>query len=194
MRQTVENLAKAYAGESMARNMYISFSKIAKKEGFEQIAEALQLTADNEREHASWTSKLINALNAGAAENFAEIKIEAAVSTSLGSTAANLKAAIAGEHYEATTMYPEFADVADSEGLPEIAKRLRAIGVAEAHHEEKNKMMLAQVEAGTVFKKDRKVEWVCRECGYVHVGEEPPERCPACDHDRAYYQLRCEKY
>ena len=194
MRQTVENLAKAYAGESMARNMYISFSKTAKKEGFEQIAEALQLTADNEREHASWTSKLINALNAGAAENFAEIKIEAAVSTSLGSTAANLKAAIAGEHYEATTMYPEFADVADSEGLPEIAKRLRAIGVAEAHHEEKNKMMLAQVEAGTVFKKDRKVEWVCRECGYVHVGEEPPERCPACDHDRAYYQLRCEKY
>lgn len=194
MRQTVENLAKAYAGESMARNMYISFSKIAKKEGFEQIAEALQLTADNEHEHASWTSKLINALNAGAAENFAEIKIEAAVSTSLGSTAANLKAAIAGEHYEATTMYPEFADVADSEGLPEIAKRLRAIGVAEAHHEEKNKMMLAQVEAGTVFKKDRKVEWVCRECGYVHVGEEPPERCPACDHDRAYYQLRCEKY
>jgi len=194
MRQTVENLAKAYAGESMARNMYISFSKIAKKEGFEQIAEALQLTADNEREHASWTSKLINALNAGAAENFDEIKIEAAVSTSLGSTAANLEAAIAGEHYEATTMYPEFADVADSEGLPEIAKRLRAIGVAEAHHEEKNKMMLAQVEAGTVFKKDRKVEWVCRECGYVHVGEEPLERCPACDHDRAYYQLRCEKY
>ena len=194
MRQTVENLAKAYAGESMARNMYISFSKIAKKEGFEQIAEALQLTADNEREHASWTSKLINALNAGAAENFDEIKIEAAVSTSLGSTAANLEAAIAGEHYEATTMYPEFADVADSEGLPEIAKRLRAIGVAEAHHEEKNKMMLAQVEAGTVFKKDRKVEWVCRECGYVHVGEEPPQRCPACDHERAYYQLKCDEY
>jgi rubrerythrin len=194
MKRTVENLAKAYAGESMARNMYISFSKIAKKEGFEQIAEALQLTADNEREHASWTSKLINALNAGAAENFDEIKIEAAVSTSLGNTAANLKAAIAGEHHEATTMYPEFADVADSEGLPEVAKRLRAIGVAEAHHEEKNKKMLAQVEAGTVFKKDRKVEWVCRECGYVYVGEEPPERCPACDHDRGYYQLKCEEY
>ena len=194
MRKTIENLAKAFAGESMARNMYISFAKIAKKEGFEQIAESLQLTADNEREHANWTSKLINALNAGAAGNFHEIKIEAAVSTSLGYTAANLKAAIAGEHYEATTMYPEFADVADGEGLPEIAKRLRAIGVAEAHHEEKNKKMLAQVEAGTVFKKNRKVEWVCRECGYVHVGEEPPEKCPACDHDRAYYQLKCEEY
>ncbi|MGZ4849577.1 MAG: rubrerythrin [Halobacteriota archaeon] len=194
MRQTVENLAKAFAGESMARNMYISFAKIAKKEGFEQIAEALQLTADNEREHASWTSKLINALNAGAAENFDKIKIEATVSTLLGNTAANLKAAIAGEHYEATTMYPEFADVADSEGLPEIAKRLRAIGVAEAHHEEKNKKMLAQIEAGTFFEKDRKVEWVCRECGYVHFGEEPPEKCPACDHDRAYYQLKHEEY
>jgi rubrerythrin len=193
MLKTMENLAKAFAGESMARNKYISFAKIAKKEGFEQVAAALQLTSDNEREHASWTSKLINALNAGATE-LDEIKIEATVSTSLGNTAANLKAAIEGELHEATTMYPEFADVADSEGLPEVAKRLRAIGVAEAHHAENYKKMLAQVEAGTFFKKDRKVEWVCRECGYVQLGEEPPERCPACDHDRGYYQLKCEEY
>ena len=192
MRKTAENLAKAFAGESMARNMYISFSKIAKKEGFEQIAAAFQLTADNEREHASWTSKLINALSAGAAEKFDEIKIDATVSTSLGNTAANLRAAIDGELHEATTMYPEFADVAESEGLPEVAKRLRAIGVAEAHHAENYKKMLAQVEAGTFFKKEQKVEWVCRECGYVHIAEEAPERCPACDHDRAYYQLKCE--
>ena len=194
MRQTVENLAKAFAGESMARNMYISFSQIAKKEGFEQIAAAFQLIADNEREHASWSSKLINALNAGAAEKLDGIKIDATVSTSLGNTAANLRSAIEGELHEATTMYPEFADVADSEGLPEVAKRLRAIGVAEAHHAENYKKMLAQVEAGTFFKKDQKVEWVCRECGYVHIGEEPPEKCPACDHDRAYYQLKCEAY
>lgn len=194
MRQTVENLAKAFAGESMARNMYISFSQIAKKEGFEQIAAAFQLIADNEREHASWSSKLTNALNAGAAEKFDGIKIDATVSTSLGNTAANLRSAIEGELHEATTMYPEFADVADSEGLPEVAKRLRAIGVAEAHHAENYKKMLAQVEAGTFFKKDQKVEWVCRECGYVHIGEEPPEKCPACDHDRAYYQLKCEAY
>ncbi len=194
MRQTVENLAKAFAGESMARNMYISFSQIAKKEGFEQIAAAFQLTADNEREHASWSSKLTNALNAGAAEKLDGIKIDATVSISLGNTAANLGAAIEGELHEATTMYPEFADVADSEGLPEVAKRLRAIGVAEAHHAENYKKMLAQVEAGTFFKKDQKVEWVCRECGYVHIGEEPPEKCPACDHDRAYYQLKCEAY
>jgi len=194
MRQTVENLAKAFAGESMARNMYISFSQIAKKEGFEQIAAAFRLIADNEREHASWSSKLINALNAGAAEKLDGIKIDATVSISLGNTAANLGAAIEGELHEATTMYPEFADVADSEGLPEVAKRLRAIGVAEAHHAENYKKMLAQVEAGTFFKKDQKVEWVCRECGYVHIGEEPPEKCPACDHDRAYYQLKCEAY
>jgi rubrerythrin len=194
MRQTVENLAKAFAGESMARNMYISFSQIAKKEGFEQIAAAFRLTADNEREHASWSSKLTNALNAGAAEKFDGIKIDATVSTSLGNTAANLRSAIEGELHEATTMYPEFADVADSEGLPEVAKRLRAIGVAEAHHAENYKKMLAQVEAGTFFKKDQKVEWVCRECGYVHIGEEPPEKCPACDHDRAYYQLKREAY
>lgn len=194
MRQTVENLAKAFAGESMARNMYISFSQIAKKEGFEQIAAAFQLIADNEREHASWSSKLTNALNAGAAEKLDGIKIDATVSTSLGNTAANLRSAIEGELHEATTMYPEFADVADSEGLPEVAKRLRAIGVAEAHHAENYKKMLAQVEAGTFFKKDQKVEWVCRECGYVHIGEEPPEKCPACDHDRAYYQLKCEAY
>ena len=194
MEKTLENLAKAFAGESMARNRYTSFAKIAKKEGYEQIADALLMTADNEREHASWNLKLINALKAGATGNADEIHIEATIETSLGDTPANLKAAIADEHYETTTMYPKFADVADSEGLPEIAKRLRAIGVAEGQHEQRNKKMLAQVEAGTFFKKDQKVEWVCRECGYVHIGEEPPEKCPACDHDRAYYQLICEEY
>ena len=136
MQRTLENLAKAFAGESVARNRYTSYAKIAKKEGYEQIADALLTTADNEREHASWNLKLINALKAGAAENADEIHIEATVETSLGDTAANLRATIAGEHYETTTMYPEFADVADSEGLPEVAKRLRAIGVAEAHHED----------------------------------------------------------
>jgi rubrerythrin len=194
MKRTVENLAKAFASESMARNMYISFAKIAKKEGFEQIAEELWLAADNEREHASWTSKLINALSAGAAANFKEIAIKTTVSVPMGDTAANLRTAIAGEHREAKVMYSDFADVADSEGLPEIAKRLRAIGIAEAHHEEKNLKMLEQVEAGTFFKKDDNVEWVCRKCGYVHFGAEPPAQCPACDHDRAYYQLKCEAF
>jgi rubrerythrin len=190
----MENLAKAFAGESMARNMYISFAKIAKKEGFEQIAEELRLAADNEREHANWTSKLINVLGAGAAANFKEIAITTTVSVPMGDTEANLRTAIAGEHREATVIYPNFADIADSEGLPEIAKRLRAIGNAEAHHEAKNQKMLEQVEVGTFFKKDDEVEWVCRKCGYVHFDTEPPAQCPACDHDRAYYQLKCELF
>ncbi|HYB59455.1 MAG TPA: rubrerythrin family protein [Candidatus Acidoferrales bacterium] len=194
MTRTIENLAKAFAGESMARNMYISFAKIAKKQGFEQIAEELRLAADNEGEHANWTSKLINVLSAGAAANLKEIEIKAIVSVPTSDTAANLRTAIAAEHREATVIYPKFADIADSEGLPEIAKRLRAIGIAEAHHEEKNQKMLEQVEAGTFFKKDDKVEWACRKCGYIHVSTEPPAQCPACDHDRAYYQLKCELF
>jgi rubrerythrin len=194
MKRTIDNLAKAFAGESMARNMYISFAKIAKKEGFEQIAEEFRLAADHEREHANWTAKLINALSAGAAADFKEIAITTTVSVPMGDTAANLRTAIAGEHREATVIYPKFADVADSEGLPEVAKRLRAIGIAEAYHEEKNRKMLGHVDAGTSFKKDDKVEWICRKCGYVHFGTEPPAQCPACDHDRAYYQLKCELF
>jgi len=193
MRETLENLARAFIGESMARNRYQFFAKVAKKEGYEQLAEALLLTADNEREHASWTFKLINALKS-TTEALSEERVDTAVPSAFGDTATNLRAAIEDEHYEQTTMYPGFADVADREGLPEVAKRFRAIARAEAHHEEQNRKILAQVEAGTFFKKERPVEWVCRECGYVHTGEEPPEKCPACDHDRAYYQLLHEEY
>jgi len=123
-----------------------------------------------------------------------EIKVEAAAPTVLGSTAENLKAAIAGENYEHTQMYPEFADVAEKEGFPEIAKRLRAIAKAEKHHEERYKKLLREVEAGTFFKKEKDVWWVCRECGYIHFGKEPPEECPSCDHPRSYFQLECEEY
>ncbi|MGZ4903676.1 MAG: rubrerythrin [Halobacteriota archaeon] len=193
MKQTLENLTKAFIGESMARNRYQFFAKVAKKEGYGQIAEALLLTADNEREHASWHFKLINALKSSAG-GFDEIKVDATLPVAFGDTATNLRAAIRDEHYEQTTMYPEFADAAERDGLPEVAKRLRAIARAEAHHEERDKKMLAQIEAGAVFKKDTPVEWVCRECGYVHVGEAPPDKCPACDHDRAYYQLLHEEY
>jgi len=127
-------------------------------------------------------------------ENLDEIKVEAVVPTILGATAENLKAAIAGENYEYTKMYPEFADVAEKEGFPEIAKRLRAIAVAEKHHEERYKKLLEEVEVGTVFKKEKEVWWVCRECGYVHFGKQPPEKCPSCDHERSFYQLKCEEY
>ncbi|MEM5844344.1 MAG: ferritin family protein [Candidatus Aenigmatarchaeota archaeon] len=194
MKKTIENLAKAFVGECQARNRYTFYSKVAKKEGFEQIAEIFLITAENEREHASWLFKLINELKKKSKEKIEEIKVEASVPTTLGSTTENLKAAIAGENYEYTKMYPEFAEIAEKEGLKEIAKRLRAIAIAEKHHEERYKKILAEVEKGTVFKKEKEVWWVCRECGYVHFGKEPPERCPSCDHERSFYQLKCEEY
>jgi len=191
--KTVENLAKAFVGESQARNRYTFYAKVAKKEGYEQIAEIFLITAENEREHASWLFKLINELKR-AKEKFEEIKVEASVSTNFGSTAENLRAAIAGENYEHTKMYPEFAEVAEKEGFPEIARRLRAIAIAEKHHEERFKKILNEVEKGTVFKKEKEVWWVCRECGYVHFGKEPPEKCPSCNHEKSFYQVKCEEY
>jgi len=194
MNETIKNLAKAFIGESQARNRYTFYSKIARKEGFEQITEIFLITADNEKEHASWLFKLINELKNESEENLNEIKVEALAPTIFGTTADNLKAAIAGENYEHTTMYPEFAEVAEKEGFPEVAKRLRAIAVAEKHHEERYKKLLKEVESGTVFKKEKEVWWVCRECGYVHFGTEPPEKCPSCDHERSFYQIKCEEY
>ncbi|MGC9346230.1 MAG: rubrerythrin [Candidatus Bathyarchaeales archaeon] len=194
MKNTIENLVKAFIGESQARNRYTFYAKTAKNEGFEQIAEIFLITAENEKEHASNLFKLINELKKKSSEKPDEIKVEAAAHTVHGSTVENLKAAIAGENYEYTEMYPEFADVAEKEGFPEIAARLRAIGKAEEHHEERYKKLLREVEAGTVFRKEKEVWWVCRECGYVHFGKEPPEKCPSCDHPRSYFQLKCEEY
>ncbi|MEA2004319.1 MAG: rubrerythrin family protein [archaeon] len=191
MEETIKNLAKAFVGESQARNRYTLYSKVAKKEGFEQIAAIFLLTADNEKEHASWLFKLIGELKKKTDENVDEITIEAQAPTTCGTTAENLKAAIAGENFEHTQMYPGFADTADKEGLKDIAKRLRAIAGAEKHHEERYAKYLKDVEAGTVFRKDTEVQWVCRECGYVHTGTEPPEICPSCDHPKAYYEVRC---
>ncbi|RJS80091.1 rubrerythrin family protein [Candidatus Bathyarchaeota archaeon] len=194
MNETIKNLVKAFIGESQARNRYSFYASVAKKEGFEQIAEIFRITAENEKEHASTLFKLINELKKEKGEELDEIKVEAVAPTVLGDTAQNLKAAIAGENYEHTKMYPEFADVAEREGYPEIAARLRAIAKAEEHHEERYRKLLREVEAGTVFKKDRDVWWVCRECGYIHYGKEPPERCPSCNHPRSYFQLKCEEY
>lgn len=194
MQKTIENLTKAFIGESQARNRYTFYSKIAQKEGFDQISEIFLVTADNEREHAKWLLRLINELKKKSNEDLSEIIVEAAAPTVLGNTAENLKAAIAGEHYEYSKMYPEFADVAEKEGFSEIAKRLRAIAKAEEHHEERYKKLLKEVESSTVFKKDRKVYWVCRKCGYIHEGEAPPEKCPSCDHELNYFQIKCEEY
>jgi len=194
MKNTIENLTKAFIGESQARNRYTFYAKLAKKEGFEQIAEIFLITAENEKEHAKRLFEHINELKKKSNENLDKIEVAAVAPTTLGNTADNLKAAIAGENYEHTQMYPEFADVAEKEGFPEIAKRLRAIAIAEKHHEERYKKLLKEVKAGTFFKKEKEVWWVCRECGYVHFGKEPPEKCPSCDHDRSFYQIKCEEY
>jgi rubrerythrin len=194
MKRTLENLVKAFVGESQARNRYAIYAKTAKNEGFEQIAEIFRITAENEREHAKTLFGLIQEVKQELGEPLAEIKVEAGAPLVWGSTADNLKAAIAGENYEHTQMYPGFAKVAEEEGLKHIADRLRAIAKAEEHHEERFRKILRQVEAGTVFRKDHEVLWVCRECGYVHRGCEPPERCPSCNHPRSYFQLLCEEY
>lgn len=189
----MENLAKAFIGESQARNRYTLYAKVAKKEGYEQLSEIFLNTAENEREHAKWAMKMINGLK-DAVEVPEEIIVEADTPTTFGTTVENLKGTIAGEHHEYTEMYPQFADIAEEEGLKEISDRLRAIGKVEEHHEERFKKMLDQIESGTVFKKDKEVDWICRKCGYVHRGMEPLEKCPSCDHPTKYFQIKCEEY
>jgi len=194
MKKTLENLTKAFIGESQVRNRYSFYAKIAQKEGYEQIAEIFRITADNEKTHAKRIFEHIQEIKEKIGEKLDEIKVEAVAPTIYGITIENLKAAISGEHYEYTEMYPEFAKVAEEEGLENVAKRLRAIAKAEEHHEERYKKLLKEIEAGTVFKKDKEIWWVCRECGYIHFGTEPPEKCPSCDHPRSFYQVKCEEY
>jgi rubrerythrin len=194
MKKTVENLAKAFIGESQARNRYTLYAKVAKKEGYEQLSEIWLNTAENEREHAKWAMRMINSLKEEADEDLSEITVEADAPTILGDTVDNLKASIEGETYEYTEMYPEFADTAEEEGYEDIAERLRAIGRVEEHHEERFTRILKEVEAGTVFKKDSPVKWVCRKCGYIHEGTEPPEKCPSCDHPTEYFEILCEEF
>lgn len=194
MNNTIKNLAGAFVGESQARNRYSFYAKIAKTEGYEQIAAIFKKTAEQERQHAKWLFKLINELKKKTDENFDEIKIEATVPTAMGTTIENLKAAIAGESYEYETMYPEFADIAEKEGLTEIATRLRAIAKAELHHKDRYSKLLKELEDGTIFKKSSDAVWICRECGYLHIGTEAPMKCPACDHSQAFYQVENEEY
>ena len=194
MNNTIKNLTRAFIGESQARNRYTFYVKAAKKEGFEQISEIFLITAENETEHAKRIFEHIIELKNKEGEGIKEIKVEAEAPIIYADTAQNLKAAIDGENYEYTQMYPSFADEAEKEGFADIAKRLRAIAIAEKHHEERYKKLLVEVEADTVFKKESEVEWVCRECGYVHNGVEPPEKCPSCDHSKSFYQVKCEQY
>ena len=198
MKDTIKNLAAAFIGESQARNRYTMYASAARKEGFEQISAIFAETADQEKEHAKQLMKMIQTLKEEAGgdneENNPVMVAEAEVPTTVGTTADNLKAAIAGENHEHSSMYPEFAAEAEKAGLMEVANRLRAIAKAEAHHEERYKKLLKEVEAGTVFKKEEETAWICRECGYEHVGKEAPTECPSCAHPQAFYQVKCETY
>lgn len=194
MDKTFENLVKAFVGESQARNRYTMYSKIAKKEGFEQISAIFSETADNECEHAKWFFKMMNELNEKGDKKIDEISVEAAAPLTSGNTAENLKASIAGEHFERSTLYPEFANTAENEGHKQIAYRIKSISAVEEHHEARYKELLKNVEAGTVFNKKQKVYWICRNCGYVHEGTKPPEKCPSCNHPESYFQVLVEAY
>ena len=173
MNKTEENLWKAFAGESQARNKYTYFASVARKEGFEQIAAIFQETADNEKEHAEMIFKFLKELR---------------------DTKQNLKKAAEGENYEWTEMYPGFEKVAREEGLTEIADFFKEVAEVEEKHEDRYLKLLKNVEEGKVFKRDQVVKWKCRNCGYIHEGKEAPKECPACRHPQSFYELRCENY
>ncbi|MBL7051748.1 MAG: rubrerythrin family protein [Nanoarchaeota archaeon] len=193
MKETLKNLTKAFIGESQARNRYTFYSKIAKKEGYEKIAEIFLLTANQEKEHAKRIFEHIQELKKelGGEE---EILIEATAPLVYGTTEENLEAAANGEKYEYSEMYPEFAETAEKEGLKKIAERLRSIAVAEQNHEDRYLKLLQLIKNKTYFKRQEERIWVCRECGYVHIGKEPPKECPSCNHSHSYFEIKQEDY
>jgi rubrerythrin len=184
--RTEKNLLASFAGESQARNRYTYFAKQAKKEGFEQIADIFLETAENEREHAKLYFKQLEG---------GDLEITAAYPAGIiGDTASNLEASAAGENLEWTKLYKEAGDIAEQEGFVEIAALFRNISKVEAKHEERYRKLLANVRGGTVFKRDAPKQWKCRNCGYIHEGTEPPEICPTCNHEKAYFELRATNY
>lgn len=184
--RTEKNLLTSFAGESQARNRYTYFAGQARKDGFVQIAEIFSETADQEKEHAKRFFKFLEG---------GEVEIACAFPAGvIGSTLENLKAAAGGEHHEHTSMYPGFAKIADEEGFKDIAAVFRAISVAEKQHEKRYLDLAANIEAGRVFKRDTKVAWRCRNCGYLHVGLSAPEICPACAHPQAHFELLGENW
>ena len=184
--QTEKNLLKAFAGESQARMRYDYFSKQAKKEGLEQISGIFAETALNEKEHAKRFFKFLEGRMVEITATYPAGKI--------GTTLENLQAAAEGEKEEWSDLYPSFAKTAEEEGFPEIATTFRMISVAEKAHEERYRKLYENLEAGKVFKREGKIIWKCRNCGYLHEGAEAPEVCPACKHPRAYFQIKEENY
>lgn len=173
--KTEENLIKAFAGESGARNKYTYFASKAKKEGYEQIAAIFEETANNEKEHAKMWFKLLNG---------GEIK----------STKENLKAAAEGENFEWTDMYKEFAKTAKEEGFDDIAFLFEEVAKIEKHHEERYLKLLGNINDNLVFSKNEEVVWICRNCGHVYVGIKAPKVCPVCNHPQSYFEQKKENY
>ncbi len=171
--QTEKNLQAAFAGESQARNKYTYFASVAKKEGYEQIAAIFQSTADNEKEHAKmWLKEL----------------------SGIGNTADNLAAAAQGENFEWTDMYESFAQTADKEGFPEVARKFRLVGAIEKRHEERYRALLRNIETASVFAKSEVKVWECRNCGHIVVGTDAPDKCPVCAHPQSYFEISADNY
>lgn len=171
--KTEQNLRTAFAGESQARNKYTYFASVAKKEGYEQIADIFLKTAENEKEHAKMWFKELG---------------------ELGNTVENLNAAADGENYEWTDMYDEFAKVAEEEGFKAIAAKFRLVGAIEKHHEERYRALLKNIEMQQVFEKSEVKVWECRNCGHIVVGTKAPQVCPVCAHPQSYFEVRNENY
>lgn len=182
--KTAGNLMHAFAGESQARNRYTYWASIAKKEGFVQVQNIFLETADQEKEHAKRLMKIANTELQGET-----VYVDGNFPVLMGTTAQNLKAAAEGENEEYTQMYPSFAKIAKEEGFDDIATVFSSIAIAEKHHEERYLKLLAALENGTTFKRDTKVIWKCNNCGYIHEGLEAPEKCPACDHPQAHFEV-----
>jgi rubrerythrin len=184
--QTEQNLLKAFAGESQARNRYTFFASKARKDGFEQIAAFFEETAAQEKEHAKLFFKF---LEGGMVEITASFPAGI-----IGSTAENLFAAAEGEHEEWTLLYPEFARIAEEEGLKKIATAFKLVATVEVRHEERYRQLLQNIENDEVFKRAEKVTWSCRNCGYIHEGKEAPDMCPCCQHPLSYFELKADNY
>ncbi len=184
--QTEKNLLAAFAGESQARNRYTYFAGQARKDGYVQIADIFEETAAQEKEHAK---RFFKFLEGGAVEIVAAFPAGV-----IGTTLENLKAAAMGEHEEHTRLYPGFAKVAEAEGFPAVAAVLNAVCVAEKQHEKRYNDLARNIENGAVFKREEKVVWRCRNCGYLHEGNEAPQACPACAHPQAHFELLGENW
>lgn len=184
--ETEKNLLKSFAGESQARTRYTFFASVAKQEGYEQISQIFLETAENEKEHAK---RFFSYLEGGMVE------IQAAYPAGvIGNTLQNLKAAADGENEEHTKLYPMFADIAEKEGFKEIATLWRMVAKVEMEHEKRYRKLAQNLENGEVFKRSSSVKWKCLNCGYVHEGTEPPEKCPSCLHPKAYFAIKEENY